>query len=74
MRYEIKKYYQTNFGSFTNLTALEIERLNNHEFAQNDLYGIFFLKRSSIANKTVKEIPREVFHKRLENVLASSIN
>lgn len=56
MRNEIKKYYESQFGSFTNISAKEISELNNYELQLLELPQIFYNKSKLSETELAKNL------------------
>ena len=65
MRQEIKNYYTENFGSFPNLSAIEITDLTRHEFEHLGLPDILFIKNGWVINHGQGMISKEELHAKI---------
>jgi hypothetical protein len=58
MRNEIKKYYESQFGSFINIRAKEISELNNYELQLLELPQIFYNKSKQSKTGLAKKLQK----------------
>lgn len=54
MRNDVKKYYQTQFGSFQQLSAKEINELNTYEFQMLELPQVIYSRMNRMENEMEK--------------------
>lgn len=69
MRSEIKQFYTKNFGTFTNLSAIEITELSRVEFNYLGLPEVLFIKKGWIINDGQGVVSSDELHARIARCL-----